>query len=174
MLYGWRDTRGCRSFTKSLLLIEPSIWPKEFERWFVSPKDFFTLLYCPFFAFWFIGDFWHSFASPNVVSWHNSAIWVSFADCSPHNGCWYIFSRHQFSCAMMSEAVTFLSHKLVDSDEIVLCSCRYFWSTSLHYFWSCFVPIPDVSYNLQLFWKYSVLERKKNAFKSIFQDIWLY
>ena len=50
MLYGWYDAGGCRSFTNSLPHIDPPMWAKDFKLWFVSPKDFITLLYCPVFV----------------------------------------------------------------------------------------------------------------------------
>ena len=47
MLYNWCYTEGCSSFTNSLLLIDPPIWPKDFALWLICPKDFILLLYCP-------------------------------------------------------------------------------------------------------------------------------
>ena len=49
MFYGWWDTGGCSSFTNSSPHIDPPIWLEVFELWFVSPKDFISLLYCPVF-----------------------------------------------------------------------------------------------------------------------------
>ena len=52
MLEGWCDTRGCSSFTKSSLLIDPPIWfqfNSDFKLWFLSSKDFILLLYCSVF-----------------------------------------------------------------------------------------------------------------------------
>ena len=46
MLYSCCDTGGCRSFTNSLQHVDPLIWLKDFELWFVSPKDFIPLSYC--------------------------------------------------------------------------------------------------------------------------------
>ena len=50
MLYGWWDTGCCCSFTNSSPHIDPPIWPKDFKCWFVSPKDFIPLRYCPVFV----------------------------------------------------------------------------------------------------------------------------
>ena len=49
-LYSWCDTGGCSAFTNSSLHIDSPIWPKDFELWFISPKDFVPLLYCPVFV----------------------------------------------------------------------------------------------------------------------------
>ena len=49
MLYSWCDTRSCCSFTNSSPHIDPPIWPKDLELWFISPKDFISLFYCPVF-----------------------------------------------------------------------------------------------------------------------------
>ena len=64
MFYGWCDTVGCCSFTNSLLHIDPPISLKDFELWYVSPKDFIPLLYCSVFV-----HLWHCFTSSTVVSW---------------------------------------------------------------------------------------------------------
>ena len=50
MLYGWYDTGNYSSFTNSLPHIDPPIWAKDFGLWFVIPKDFIPLLYCPVFV----------------------------------------------------------------------------------------------------------------------------
>ena len=52
MLHGRCDTGVCSSFTKSLSYIEPCIWAKDFELWFVSPKNFIPLIYCP--VYWYL------------------------------------------------------------------------------------------------------------------------
>ena len=67
MLYGWCDARICSSFTNSSLHIDPPIWAKDFELWFISPKDFIPLLslWLP----WPTGAFCHCFASSKGVSW---------------------------------------------------------------------------------------------------------
>ena len=49
MVYSWYDIGGYISFTNSLPHIDPPIWSKDFEPWFISPKDFIPLLYCPVF-----------------------------------------------------------------------------------------------------------------------------
>ena len=41
---------GCSSFTHSSLHIDPPIWAKDFKLWFISPKNFIPLLYCPVFV----------------------------------------------------------------------------------------------------------------------------
>ena len=46
MLYGWYDTGVCSSFANFLLYMDPPISLKDFELWFISPKDFIPLLYC--------------------------------------------------------------------------------------------------------------------------------
>ena len=68
MLYSCGDSGGCSSFINSSRHINTSIWPKDFELWFVSPKDFIPLssLCVP-------GPteaFWYCFVSTTVVSWH--------------------------------------------------------------------------------------------------------
>ena len=50
MFYGWWDTDGCSSFTNSSLHVNPRIWPKDFELWFVRPKDFIPMVYFPVFV----------------------------------------------------------------------------------------------------------------------------
>ena len=50
MLYGWCDTGACSSFTNSSPNIDPPIWAKSFEFWFISPEEFIPLLYCPVFV----------------------------------------------------------------------------------------------------------------------------
>ena len=52
MLCGWCNIGGSRSFTNTSLHIDPLIWPRDFELWFVSPKDIILLLYCSVFE-WF-------------------------------------------------------------------------------------------------------------------------
>ena len=51
MPYVWCDTGGCSSFTNSSLHIDPPIWAKDFKLWFISPKNFIPLLYCPIFVY---------------------------------------------------------------------------------------------------------------------------
>ena len=46
MLYGWCETGGWCSFTNSSPYIDPPIWSKDFELWFVRPKGFISLPYC--------------------------------------------------------------------------------------------------------------------------------
>ena len=41
MLYGLCDSRGRNSFTNALLHIDRPIWAKDFELWFVIPKDLY-------------------------------------------------------------------------------------------------------------------------------------
>ena len=50
ILNGWCDTRYYRSFTNSSLYIDPLIWPKDFELWFLCSKDLIPLLYCSVFV----------------------------------------------------------------------------------------------------------------------------
>ena len=50
MLNSWCNTGGCNSFSNSSQHIDPTIWAKDFELWFVSQKDFIPLLYCQFFV----------------------------------------------------------------------------------------------------------------------------
>ena len=50
MFYGRFETGGCSSFNNSSLHTDPPIWPKYFELWFTSPKDFIPLLNCPVFV----------------------------------------------------------------------------------------------------------------------------
>ena len=110
MLYGWCDTGGCSSFATSSLLINLPIWLKDFELWFVSPKNFIPLLYCPVFVH--LG----SLEPIDIVllpqRWfldRNFAIKTSFTKCSLHSGCWYIFSRHWFRCAVEKSAFSHAS-----------------------------------------------------------------
>ena len=69
MLYSWSDWESCSSFTNSLPHIDPCIWPKDFELWFISSKSFIPLLYCRLCASWPARVFWYCFASSKVVSW---------------------------------------------------------------------------------------------------------
>ena len=102
MLYGWCDTGGCSSFTNSLPHIDPPIWPKDFELWFVSPKDFILILYCPVFAcLGPLGPFDIVLLPQQWFLDSNSSIQANFTEFAPHNGCWHIFSQHWFSCAVI-------------------------------------------------------------------------
>ena len=120
MLYKWCDTvrGGCNPFTNSSLYI----WPKDFELWFVSPKDFIPLLYCPVFVHLGLLEPFDIVLLPK--QWFldgSSAMWANCTEFSP-SGCWQIFfffSWHCFSCAVMFGEVSLLSHELV-TDEIVL------------------------------------------------------
>ena len=70
MRYSWCDTGSSSPFTQSLPHIDPLIWPKDFELWFICPKDFILLPYCPVFVCHGPPEpFWHCFVSSTVVSW---------------------------------------------------------------------------------------------------------
>ena len=49
VFYSRWNTSGCSSFINSSTHIDASIWPKDFELWFVNPKDIVPPLYCPVF-----------------------------------------------------------------------------------------------------------------------------
>ena len=92
ILYAWWDTEGCSCFTNSSLYINPCIWPKVFELWFFSPKDFILLLYSPVFV---CLDPMDPF---NIVllsqQWFldsNSAIQAILTESSSHSRCWHFF-----------------------------------------------------------------------------------
>ena len=122
MLYDWCDKVGCVSFPNSSLYIDHLIWPKDFKHWFISPKDFIPILYCPVFVClgplepfdivllpqqWFLDS--------------NSTIEANFTVSSSHSGCWYIF----FMILVQLYSDVWSSQPSViqddDSDEIVLC-----------------------------------------------------
>ena len=50
ILYGWCDTGDGTSFNNSSPYLDPPIWVKDFEIWFVSPKVFIPLLCCSVFV----------------------------------------------------------------------------------------------------------------------------
>ena len=112
---------GCSSFTNSSLHIKPSVWPKDFEFWFVSPKYFNStpLLSNPC-APRSTGAFRHCFASLN------NAFLTAFLPYKPVlQSCLFtgdvdiFFSRDWFSCAVMFGAVSLLSHKLVTLIKLI-------------------------------------------------------
>ena len=121
MLYGWYDIGSCSSLINSSPYIDPSIWQKESELWFVSLKDFIPLLYSPVFV---------------RLGLLNSGSLTAILPYSPasqsslHSGCWHIFSRYWFSCAVIFWDVSLLSRKLM-TDENVLCFFFFLYTFSL-------------------------------------------
>ena len=127
MLYSWYDTRGYNSLTNSSPHVDPVIWPKEFELWFISPKNFTPLLYCPvFMLFCPMEPFDIIFLPQQWFLDCNSDIYTSFIESSPYSGCWHIFSRYWCDVWSNQPPLT----QTGNPDEIVLCSCCNFWSTS--------------------------------------------
>ena len=114
MLYGWCDTESYSSFINSLPYIDPLIWVKDFNLWFVSLKEFILLFYHPVFVH--VGRLKPFDIVLLPQQWSldsNSAINASFIESSPHSGCWQFFSWYWFSLVVMFGAVNLLSHKLV-------------------------------------------------------------
>ena len=92
MFCGWFDTGSCGSFTNSLPHIDSPIWAKDFELWFVSPKDFILQDYCPVFVC--LGSLEPFDIVLLLHQWfldRNSAIYANFSESSPNRGCWHIF-----------------------------------------------------------------------------------
>ena len=111
MLYDWYDLRGCSSLSNTSLPMDPD-YLTEIIRTLIHPSK--GVPSCPIFASlgplepfdivllpqqWFLDS--------------NSAKHVRFIRSSTHSGCWHIFSRHWFSCAVMFGAVNLLSHRQV-------------------------------------------------------------
>ena len=108
MLHGWCDTEGFSSFTNSSLHVDPPYLTHRFWTRFVSPKDSIPLLYWSVFKR--LGPLEHFDMVLLPQQWFldsNSTILASVTESSPHSGCWHIFSRHWFSCAVMFEQLTF-------------------------------------------------------------------
>ena len=128
MLYRRCDTGESRFFTNSLPHIDPSIWAKDFELWFVSPKDFIPLLYCSIFVrlgYWSLLTLF--FLSQQWFLDSNSAKKASFIESSSYGGCWHIFSQQCFSYTEMFGAVSLLSNKMMTLMKLF---SWWFWSIS--------------------------------------------
>ena len=109
--YSWCDIGGCSSFTNFSPHIDPPIRAKNFQFWFVNPKDFIPLLYYPVFVCLGPLESFDFILLPQ--QWFldsNSAILASFKVFSQWMS---FFSLHWFSCAMVFGAVSLLSCKLV-------------------------------------------------------------
>ena len=114
---------GCISFTNFLPLIDSLIWPKDFELWFVSSKDFYPLLNCPVFVRLDSQEpFDIALLPQHGFLESNSSIEARFIGYSTNSGCLHIFSRRWFSCATMFGAVSLLSRKLMKLSSALVAS----------------------------------------------------
>ena len=97
-----------------MLLIDRLIWPKDFELWFISLKDFISQFYSPVFVC--IGPLEHF----GIVLFLSSGFLTAILPYKPASYSLLFtvdvdtfFSWHWFGCAVMFGAVSLLSHKLV-------------------------------------------------------------
>ena len=113
LLYRCCNTGDSSSFTNFTSHVDPAIWAKDFELWFVSAKEFFLLLNWQVCA---LTD-WSLFRSFFFL---NSAFLVEILPYRPAPQRLFLivdvdtfFSRHWFSWAVMLRAISLLSRKLV-------------------------------------------------------------
>ena len=84
IFYTWYDTGGFSSFTNFSPNIDLHIWDKDFEIWFVNPKELIPLLYCPVFVrFGPLEPFDIVLLPQQLFLDSNSAIYTTFRVFSP-------------------------------------------------------------------------------------------
>ena len=109
MLYSRCDILGCSSFASSSMLMNPSIWPKDFE---LFKGLYSTALLSSLWASWPTRVFWYCFISSAFLSWqqfcHIGRLHRVFSSQ------WMLTLFFQdLSSPVMFEAVSLLSCKLL-------------------------------------------------------------
>ena len=175
MPYGWCDTGGCSSFINSSLHIDPPIWTKDFELWFVSLKDFIPLLCCPVFVCVLV-----HWSLLTLFCFLNTGFLTAILPYRPASQSFHTmtlvlglfffffflffflegggFSQHRFSSATMFGVTSLSIMQASDSDEIIPC----FWSTC---------PIFDLVWSYFLMSPNGLIMLRKTPSKSTFQKI---
>ena len=140
MLYG-----DLSSFTNSSSHVDSSIWVKDFKHWFVCPKDFFPILYCPVFVH--LGSlvpFWHCFASSTVVSWQQ---FLSYRPAL--QSLLYAINADSFfntTLVRLCSDVWSSQSSLTQVGDRWNCLLLLLLHWLNHpYYWACFVSFPDIS-----------------------------
>ena len=136
LLYGWCDTGSYSSFTDSSRHIDPPLWTKDFEFWFIGSKDcsifqsFCALTHCSLLSLlcFFNSGFLTAILPYRPAS--QSLLFTVNVDT--------FFTRLVQLCSNVWSSQPLVT-QTINSDEIVLYpSCCY-----QTYFLSCFVPFPE-------------------------------